>query len=69
MDYETLRYERDGHVVVLTYDRLEQRNAISRRMNAELHHAWRRFRDDGDARLLTRPHASLARVDLPVVST
>ena len=23
MDYETLRYERDGHVTVLTYDRPE----------------------------------------------
>jgi len=52
MDYETLRYERDGHVVVLTYDRPEQRNAISRQMNEELHHAWRRFRDDDDAFVL-----------------
>jgi enoyl-CoA hydratase len=48
MDYETLRYERDGHVTVLTYDRPEQRNAVSRKMNEELHHAWRRFRDAGD---------------------
>jgi len=46
MAYETLRYERDGHVVVLTYDRPEQRNAVSRQMNAELHDAWQRFRDD-----------------------
>jgi enoyl-CoA hydratase len=45
MDYETLRYERDGHVTVLTYDRPEQRNAVSRQMNRELHHAWQRFRD------------------------
>jgi len=52
MDYETLRYERDGHVVVLTYDRPEQRNAISRQMNGELHHAWQRFRDDRDAFVL-----------------
>jgi enoyl-CoA hydratase len=50
--YETLRYEPDGHVVVLTYDRPEQRNAISRRMNEELHHAWQRFRDDDDAFVL-----------------
>ena len=48
MNYETLRYERDGHVTVLTYDRPEQRNAVSRRMNEELHHAWRRFRDAED---------------------
>jgi enoyl-CoA hydratase len=45
MDYETLRYERDGRVTVLTYDRPEQRNAVSRQMNRELHHAWQRFRD------------------------
>jgi enoyl-CoA hydratase len=48
MAYDTLRYERDEHVVVLTYDRPEQRNAISRKMNAELHDAWQRFRDDDD---------------------
>src|SRR4051812_43308117 len=52
MDYETLKYERDDHVVVLTYDRPEQRNAISRQMNTELHHAWRRFRDDAEAFVL-----------------
>jgi enoyl-CoA hydratase len=52
MSYETIRYERDSHVAVLTYDRPEQRNAVSRRMNAELHEAWRRFRDDDDAFVL-----------------
>ena len=52
MDYETLRYEQDDHVVVLTYDRPEQRNAISRAMNLELHDAWQRFRDDDDAFVL-----------------
>jgi enoyl-CoA hydratase len=52
MGYDTLRYERDRHVVVLTYDRPEQRNAISRAMNAELHDAWRRFRDDDEAFVL-----------------
>ena len=45
MEYETLKYERDGHVTVLTYNRPEQRNAVSRQMNDELHHAWQRFRD------------------------
>ena len=48
MDYETLRYERDGHVTVLTYDRPEARNAVSRQMNRELHDAWQRFRDAED---------------------
>jgi enoyl-CoA hydratase/carnithine racemase len=52
MDYEQITYEVDGHVAVLTYDRPEQRNAVSRRMNAELHDAWRRFRDDDDAFVL-----------------
>jgi enoyl-CoA hydratase len=52
MDYETLRYEQDEHVVTLTYDRPEQRNAVSRVMNRELHHAWQRFRDDQDAFVL-----------------
>jgi enoyl-CoA hydratase len=60
MDYETLRYERDGHVVVLTYDRPEQRNAVSRQMNAELHDAWQRFRDDGDAFVLVITGAGTA---------
>src|SRR5262245_51705006 len=48
MDYETLRYERDGHVTVLTYYRPEHRNAIIRQMNRELPHAWQRFRDADD---------------------
>jgi Enoyl-CoA hydratase/isomerase len=52
MDYETVSYESDGHVTVLTYDRPEQRNAVSRRMNRELHHAWQRFRDDPEAFVL-----------------
>jgi enoyl-CoA hydratase len=52
MNYETLRYERDGHVTVLTYDRPEQRNAVNRQMNEELHQAWRRFRDAEDELVL-----------------
>jgi enoyl-CoA hydratase len=52
MDYETLRYEQDEHVVTLVYDRPEQLNAINQRMNEELHHAWQRFRDDDEAFVL-----------------
>jgi enoyl-CoA hydratase len=52
MSYETIRYELDGHVAVLTYARPEQRNAVSRAMNAELHDAWARFRDSDDAFVL-----------------
>jgi enoyl-CoA hydratase/carnithine racemase len=39
MDYETLIYEHDRHVVTLIYNRPDQHNAISRKMNRELHHA------------------------------
>src|SRR3954470_18828996 len=52
MDYETLRYQHDGHVVTLTYDRPEQHNAVSRTMNRELHQAWQRFCDDESAFVL-----------------
>src|ERR687896_240984 len=52
MDYRTLKYERNGHVVILTYHRPEQRNAVSREMNAELQDAWQRFRDDDEAFVL-----------------
>jgi enoyl-CoA hydratase len=53
MEYETLIYEHaEDHVVTLTYDRPEQRNAVNRKMNEELHHAWQRFRDDDDAFVL-----------------
>jgi enoyl-CoA hydratase len=52
MDYETLRYEQDGHVVTLTYNRPGQHNAVNRTMNTELHDAWQRFRDDEDAFVL-----------------
>lgn len=52
MSYETLTYEQDQHVVVLTYNRPQQHNAISRQMNSELHHAFQRFRDDDDAFVL-----------------
>ncbi len=52
MSYETLLYEQTGHVVTLTYNRPEQHNAVNRTMNAELHDAWERFRDDDDAFVL-----------------
>src|SRR4051795_4459055 len=52
MDYETLGYEQDGHVVTLTYDRPDQHNAVNRTMNRELHDAWQRFRDDDEAFVL-----------------
>jgi enoyl-CoA hydratase len=52
MEYDTLLYEQDGPVVTLVYNRPEHHNAINRRMNAELHAAWQRFRDDDEAFVL-----------------
>ena len=52
MNYETLLYELDNHVVTLTCNRSDQHSAISRIMNRELHHAWQRLRDDDDAFVL-----------------
>jgi enoyl-CoA hydratase len=52
MEYETLKYEQEAHVVIITYDRPKQHNAISRRMNTELHAAFQRFRDDDTAFVL-----------------
>jgi enoyl-CoA hydratase len=52
MPYQTLLYEQSDHVVTLTYNRPEQHNAINSAMNAELHHAWERFRDDDEAFVL-----------------
>ncbi|HDY83512.1 MAG: enoyl-CoA hydratase [Gammaproteobacteria bacterium] len=49
MSYETVIYEVNDHIAVLTYNRPEQRNAINRQMNSELHDAWQCFRDDDDA--------------------
>src|SRR4051794_19334334 len=52
MNYETLVYDQDDHVTVLTYNRPHARNAVSVQMNEELHHAWQRFRDDDDSFVL-----------------
>jgi enoyl-CoA hydratase len=52
LDYETLIYEHQNHVVTLVYNRPDQHNAINRKMNEELHHAWQRFREDDDAFVL-----------------
>lgn len=46
---ETVLYEKNGHVVTITYHRPERRNAINGQMRDELNAAWLRFRDDDDA--------------------
>jgi enoyl-CoA hydratase len=52
MSYETLIYEQAEHVVTLTFNRPHQHNAVDQTMNAELHQAWQRFRDDEEAFVL-----------------
>ena len=52
MNYETLLYEHTEHVVTLTHNRPHQHNAVNRTMNAQLHDAWERFRDDDEAFVL-----------------
>ena len=35
MEYETLAYEQDEHVVTITHDRPDQHNALNREMAGE----------------------------------
>jgi enoyl-CoA hydratase/carnithine racemase len=44
-----VRYERDGHVATITYNRPEKLNAITGPLRTELNSAWERFRDDEEA--------------------
>jgi E-phenylitaconyl-CoA hydratase len=46
---ELVRYEVDGHVATITYNRPEALNAINGAVRTELNAAWERFRDDEDA--------------------
>jgi enoyl-CoA hydratase/carnithine racemase len=46
---ETVRYEREGHVATITYDRPEALNAINARVRQDLNAAWERFRADDEA--------------------
>ena len=46
---ERVRFELDGHVATITYNRPEALNAIDRRMREELNSAFARFRDDEEA--------------------
>src|SRR5262249_20021969 len=52
IDYETLQYGQTAHALTLNYNRQGQHSAVNRTMNAELHHAWQRFRDDPEAFVL-----------------
>lgn len=46
---DTVRYERDGHVATITYDRPDALNAINGELRQDLNGAWEQFRDDEDA--------------------
>lgn len=45
----TIRYAKEDHVVTITIDRYEKRNALDRQHSNDLVEAWLRFRDDPDA--------------------
>src|SRR4051794_23460067 len=46
---DTVRYELDGHVATITYNRPDALNAINGEMRRDLNAAFARFRDDEDA--------------------
>lgn len=45
----TVRYERDGHVATITYDRPEAMNAVNGELRRDLNAAWEQLRTDDDA--------------------
>lgn len=49
MNYETLLYTLEDHIVTITLNRPERQNCISQQMNLELQEAFKRFRDDKEA--------------------
>ncbi len=46
---DTVLYDKDGHIVTITYHRPERMNAINGEMREALNAAWLHFRDDVDA--------------------
>jgi enoyl-CoA hydratase/carnithine racemase len=46
---DSVLYDKDGHVVTITYHRPERMNAINGVMREALNAAWLRFRDDTEA--------------------
>jgi enoyl-CoA hydratase/carnithine racemase len=48
--YETLSVAKDDGIAWVSLDRPAVRNAINKRMQAELHEVWHGFRYDDDVR-------------------
>jgi len=46
---DTVRYQLDGHVATITYDRPDALNAIDGNMRSDLNRAFGRFRDEEEA--------------------
>ncbi len=46
MDYETIQYQKKGHVAYVTLNRPDKLNAMNAQMHRELANAWEDFRDD-----------------------
>src|SRR5437667_10981817 len=52
MEYETLKIERDGALMVVRFNRPEKKNAINRQMHLELQAVCRELVDDFDTRVI-----------------
>ena len=50
MEFETLLYEEEDGVAIVTLNRPEVHNAFNQRMQAELHGLWRHLRRNDDVR-------------------
>jgi (E)-benzylidenesuccinyl-CoA hydratase len=51
MDFNTIRYERSGHIATVTLNRPERLNAFNEEMSLELSRAWSDIRDDPQIRV------------------
>jgi enoyl-CoA hydratase/carnithine racemase len=49
VDFETLKYEKDGRIVTITLNRPEAMNTVNDQMLAELSRAWEAFNADREA--------------------
>ncbi len=52
MEYETLKVDRDGALMVLRFSRLEKKNAINRQMHLDLQAVCQALADDFETRVV-----------------